>query len=93
MAQGKPSKSKLRRVGADKAYYTRYKEQYRGKVMRRRADREKRVTAARDFPHIGSPSQIRIRRKRLAASSVPDATDISNAVRVSTQPPAEGVSP
>jgi hypothetical protein len=62
MAQG-VSKSKMRRHSADKGYYANFKATYPVKLLRRKANREKRLIAVSIHPEIGSPSQLRTRVK------------------------------
>lgn len=57
------NRKKARRSSHDKPYYTRYRERYSGKLIRRKADRLNRIKAAREHPDIGSPSQLRMRIK------------------------------
>lgn len=68
MAKQKAGAKKLRRSSADAGYYARFAATYPGKALRRKANRQKRIEAARLFPEIGSPSQIRQRRKANAAA-------------------------
>lgn len=71
MAKQKAGSKKLRRSSADKGYYARFKEQYSGKLIRRKANRQKRIEAARLHPEIGSPSQLRQRRLAALVLSIP----------------------
>ncbi len=57
------SRKKGRRSAKHKTYYANFKAMYTGKLIRRRAKREKRIAAAKEHPEIGSPSQL-IERKR-----------------------------
>lgn len=72
MAQGKPSKSKMRRSSADKAYYARYRERYAGKQLRAKRRRARQIDAAQDHPEIGSPSQVRTRLRLLRKRRIQD---------------------
>jgi hypothetical protein len=56
------SRKKGRRSSKKKPYYQAYRLKYPSKLIRRRADRERRLAAAKEHPEIGSPSQLRWRR-------------------------------
>lgn len=65
MAQKVGGRSKKGRQSAkNKSYYEKFRQQYSGKLIRRRAKREKRLQAVKEHPEIGSPSQLRLRKKR-----------------------------
>lgn len=55
---------KSHRSAVKRAYYERYKQRYSGKLIRRRGEQQKRILAAKAHPEIGSPSQLRLRKKR-----------------------------
>lgn len=57
-------RKKLRRSSKKKSYYEQYRQGYTGKQIRRRAKREKNLKAVKEHPEIGSPSQLRQRKKR-----------------------------
>lgn len=70
MAKQKAGAKKLRRSSADKGYYARYAATYPGKLIRRKGNRQKRIEAARLHPEIGSPSQLRMRRRKPCVSEI-----------------------
>lgn len=52
------------RSAVKKGYYAAYGHKLDIKKIRARGKRQERIAAARDYPHIGSPSQLRTRAKR-----------------------------
>ena len=58
------SRHKLRRSVRKQPYYEKYRQRYSGKLIRRRGDRERRILAAKAHPEIGSPSQLRTRKRK-----------------------------
>ncbi len=58
------NKHKGQRSMRKKVYYERFRQRYSGKLIRRRGDRERRRLAAKAHPEIGSPSQLRERKRR-----------------------------
>lgn len=64
------------RRGRKKApYYKRFAELLPGKKIRRKANREKRLAAVKAHPEIGSPSQLKERKKR---GLVPKQHELTN---------------
>ena len=57
------NRKKARRSSHDKPYYLSFRSKYEGKKIRRRSERLKRQKAANEHPEIGSPSQLRMRKK------------------------------
>jgi hypothetical protein len=57
------NRHKARRSSKDKDYYKRYRMMYSGKLIRRRGNRERRLKAANEHPEVGSPSQLKLRKK------------------------------
>lgn len=57
------SRKKQRRSAHHKSYYQTFRARYSGKLIRRRARREKQVAFFKANPKAGSPSQVRMRIK------------------------------
>jgi len=57
------SRKKGRRSAHSKAYYQTFRVRYSGKLIRRRARRERQLAFFEEHPEAGSPSQVRMRRK------------------------------
>lgn len=74
--QGLKGGRKLRRCYKDEGYYKAYRQSYSGKLIRRRANRERRLKAALEHPEIGSPSQLKLRRKKTLKSIGKQAYDL-----------------
>ncbi len=66
------SRKKGRRSSKKKPYYAAYRAKNVGKQIRARANREKRIAAAKEHPEIGSPSQLKHRgiKNKIPRSSI-----------------------